>query len=58
MGARRVLIGLTGINAMLVAVLLVQLNRASAASDADTIRARAIELVDQHGQIRAQLNVE
>jgi len=51
----RVLIGLTGINVVLVAVLLA---RASGGSDLETVRARAIELVDQHGQVRAQLNVE
>jgi len=58
MRALRVLIGLTGINAVLVAILLAYFSRAAAASGPETVRARAIELVDQHGQIRAQLNVE
>jgi hypothetical protein len=50
--------GLTGINAVLAVVLLAQFGRAVAASDPEVVRARAIELVDQHGQVRAQLNVE
>jgi hypothetical protein len=55
MEARGVLIGLTGLNVVLAAVLLAQ---GSSGSDPETVRARAIELVDQHGQVRAQLNVE
>jgi hypothetical protein len=43
---------------VLLTALLVQGHRAAAASDAGTVRARAIELVDARGRIRAQLNVE
>lgn len=55
MEARRGFIGLIGINVVLMAVLLAH---ASGGSDPETVRAQAIELVDQHGQVRAQLNVE
>jgi hypothetical protein len=58
MGARRLFIGLTGVNAVLVVALFAHSHRASAASDQGTVRARAIELVDERGQVRAQLNVE
>jgi hypothetical protein len=54
----RLVHGLAGINAVLLTALLVQGHRAAAASDAGTVRARAIELVDARGRIRAQLNVE
>jgi two-component sensor histidine kinase len=36
----------------------VQGHRVSASSVPETLRAKAIELVDEHGRIRAQLNVE
>jgi len=55
---RRLLIVLTAINTLAVGVSLVHSNRLAAASTPETLRARAIELVDQHGQVRAQLNVE
>ena len=58
MGPRRLLVVLTSINALVVAVLLILSNRLATASDPETVRARAIELVDRHGHIRAQLNVE
>ena len=58
MDFRRIAIGLAAFNLLLGVVLLAQLGRAAAAGDPDTIRARAIELVDGHGQVRAQLNVE
>jgi hypothetical protein len=42
-----------------MAALLVQSQRTAAASGiAEVVRARAIELVDEQGQARAQLNVE
>ena len=55
---RRLLIALTAVNALAVGVSIVRSSRLAAASEPDTLRARAIELVDQHGQVRAQLNVE
>lgn len=58
MVTRRVLFAITAINAALVAANLTQARRASAAGTPDTIRARIIELVDQNGQVRAQLKVE
>ncbi len=58
MGVRRLLIVLTSINALVMASLLVHSNRLAAASRPETLRARAIELVDKHGHVRAQLNVE
>lgn len=58
MGARRLLIALTSVNAMVLAWLLIHANRVAAAGEPETVRARAIELVDQHGKVRAQLNVE
>ena len=58
MGSDRLVIALVGMNVVLATALLVQGRRASAASDPETLRARAIELVDEHGQVRAQLNVE
>jgi hypothetical protein len=58
MGGRRLLMVLAGINALVLAAMFIHANQLAAASDRETIRARAIELVDQHGRVRAQLNVE
>jgi len=58
MRALRLVYGLAGINTVLMAAPLVQGHRASAAGDPGTVRARAIELVDERGRVRAQLNVE
>jgi hypothetical protein len=58
MGARRLLIVLTSVNALVLLVLLVHSSRLAVASNPETVRARAIELVDEHGHVRAQLNVE
>lgn len=58
MKSQRLVIGLAGLNVVLVASVLVQSHRVSAAADAGTIRARAFELVDERGRVRAQLNVE
>jgi hypothetical protein len=54
----RLLVALAGLNVLLLAGLVVQSQHVYAARTDDTVRARAIELVDEHGQIRAQLNVE
>jgi hypothetical protein len=52
----RVLIGLTVIN---LTLLIAQLTRVARASTArETVRARAIELIDERGRVRAQLSVE
>ena len=58
MRSHRVLIGLMAINAIATVLLLAHATRAAGASDLETVRARAIELIDQNGQVRAQLDVE
>ena len=58
MKPHRLVIGLTGINMVLTAALLVPGHRVSAAADSVTVRARAFELVDESGRVRAQRNVE
>lgn len=55
---RRGLVVLTGINLALLSVSLLRSGGLFAAAEPETIRARAIELVDQRGRVRAQLNVE
>jgi hypothetical protein len=58
MGLQRLVIVLVGVNVLLAAALAGQAGRASAAGEPGTVRARAIELVDDDGRLRAQLNVE
>jgi hypothetical protein len=58
MRTRRLLIVLTGVNTAILAVLLIRFPLLFAASDPETLRARAIELVDQQGRVRGQMNVE
>ena len=58
MRALRVLVGLTGLNAIVAVLLLAHAARAAGGGDLETVRARAIELIDQNGQVRAQLDVE
>ena len=58
MGARRLIVGLTAINAAVLAVLLIRSGNLFAASEPETLRARAIELVDKDGRVRGQLSVE
>jgi hypothetical protein len=58
MRAQRLLFGLMGINVAVSVALLAQTGRTSAAGVPDTVRARAIELVDERGQVRAQIDVE
>jgi hypothetical protein len=59
MKAGRLIAVVTGLNAAAVVWLFVASSRpAGAAGAPETIRARAIELVDQQGRVRAQLNVE
>ena len=54
----RVLIGLTVINLSLLIAQLTRVARASTGDAPETVRARAIELIDERGRVRAQLNVE
>ena len=49
---------MAALNAGLLLLLLVQGGRASAQAPAPVLRGRALELVDDRGQIRARLNVE
>ena len=49
---------LTVINLVLLLFVLTQAESTTAQSVTPVLRAQAIELVDDHGQIRAQLNVE
>jgi hypothetical protein len=58
MRTRRLLIVLTGVNTAILAVLVIRFPLLFAASDPETLRARAIELVDQQGRVRGQMNVE
>jgi hypothetical protein len=52
-------IGLAGMNfVLLVGLVLAASGAASAQDAAPVVRARAIELVDDNGQVRARLNVE
>jgi len=51
-------ITLTVINLVLLLFVLAQAESTTAQSVTPVLRAQAIELVDDHGQIRAQLNVE
>ncbi len=56
--SNRALIGLTAINLTLLIGLLTRVAGASTGTAPDTVRARAIELIDERGRVRAQLNVE
>ena len=58
MAWRRLVIALAGLNGVLLAVVLMQSRRAVAAGETDTLRARALELVDERGRVRGQLTVE
>jgi hypothetical protein len=51
-------IALAVINLVLLLFVLTQAESTTAQSVAPVLRAQAIELVDDHGQVRAQLNVE
>jgi hypothetical protein len=58
MNTKYAVAGLLATNAALVLAVIAQLQSASAADTPPVLRARAIELVDERGQVRAQLNVE
>jgi len=58
MGTRRLILVLTAINVLVAALSILHSGRVAAAGAPETLRARAIELVDQQGRVRAQLNVE
>jgi hypothetical protein len=49
---------LTGINLVLLLVILAQTGTAAPQAPAPVLRGSALELVDENGQLRARLNVE
>ena len=58
MRLRKVLIVMTAANLVLLAWLLSQLSPTQAQGAAPIVRARALEIVDQQGRVRASLNVQ
>lgn len=58
MKTNRLAMALTIINFLLLIVLLVQSRAIANQTIPQVLRARAFELVDENGQVRAQLNVE
>jgi hypothetical protein len=58
MSDRRWLVALAGLNVVLLGALVARSPRASASAAPDAMSARSIELVDERGQVRAQLTVE
>jgi hypothetical protein len=55
---QRLAIAFTAINLVLLCLTAAQGRSASAEAVAPILRGRAIELVDDHGQVRSRLNVE
>jgi hypothetical protein len=58
MNTNRLAVVLTVINLMLLIAILVQSRMIASQTVPDVLRVRAFELVDEKGNIRAQLNVE
>lgn len=58
MKTQRFAVALTGINLLLLAVMLAQTGLTAAQSAAPVLRIGALELVDAHGQVRSRLDVE
>ncbi len=59
MNVQRLAIIITLLNAaILILLLLAQGERAVAQPELGTLRGRALEIVDDHGQIRARINIE
>ena len=58
MRLHKLLIALTAANFVLLAWLLSQLGPAQAQAAAPVVRARALEIVDQQGRLRASLNIQ
>jgi hypothetical protein len=54
----RVAVALTVINFVVLFAVLVESSTAAVQASGDIIRGKALELVDQRGQIRARFNVE
>lgn len=58
MNVQRLAIIITLLNAAILMVLLAQGERAVAQPESGTLRGHALEIVDDHGRIRARINVE
>lgn len=58
MNINRLAAGLTVINLILLIVLIIQSRMIASQAIPAVLRVRAFELVDENGQVRAQLNVE
>lgn len=58
MKTHRFMIALTVINLVILIVALIQTRSIAVQTVPSVLRARAIELVDERGKVRAQLNVE
>src|SRR4051812_48063409 len=57
MKTQRVAIGLTMLNLMVLMVVLLRGNHAHSLEVADVLRGRALEIVDDHGRVRAMIKV-
>ncbi len=57
MKAQRLLIGLSVTNVALLVSALIQPHRITAENVASVLRARTLEIVDDHGRVRAQISV-
>jgi hypothetical protein len=56
MDATRLVVGITALNLMLMLAAFTQ--RAQPSTELQVLRGSALELVDQHGQIRGRLSIE
>ena len=57
MKSQRILMGLTGLNLALLAMVLAQGHSAQAGPDAAVLRGRALEIVDEKGKVRASIKL-
>jgi hypothetical protein len=58
MKMQRLAIGLTAVNLVLLLLVVARIGRTAAQTDAPILRGRALELVDDRGQIRTRIDVE
>jgi len=58
MRSQRIAIALTAINLLLLLSTFAQARSADAQASTQVLRGRALELVNEHGQVRSRLNVE
>jgi hypothetical protein len=58
MKMNRLAVILTIVNLAVLVFVLAQNRTTAASTSSDVLRVRVFELVDEHGQVRAQLNVE